>query len=137
LDRVIADVVERELFRAGERGFVLAGAWKLDRRRRPANPRGFGFDSAARRIERRHAGSMFLVWATRICPVAASTADEEVAAWPTPSIGEVRGTSVGAAPETLLWPCQRSVGLRGLPLARPRTDRPVEADVDAILRTRQ
>jgi hypothetical protein len=133
LDRVIADVVDKEVFGRGENALLLADYWKLDRRRRPANPDGYGFDSAARRIERRHPRSLFLVWALRVCRVADSNADALIAAWPVPSIADILGTSVGSAPETLLWNCVKPPGLRGLPLARPRVDRHVEDDVDAIL----
>jgi hypothetical protein len=136
LDRVVADVVEREVFRRGENALLLAGDWKLDRRRRPANPSGYGFDSAARRIERRHPGSLFLVWAQKVCPIATSSADEIVARWQPPAIADIRGTSVGLAPEALLWDCVKGSTLRGLPLARPTLNRHVEEDVDAILTVR-
>ncbi|MFL5914858.1 MAG: hypothetical protein ACJ752_04375 [Gaiellaceae bacterium] len=133
LDRVVAEVVERNIFRRHEKALLLAGPEKLDRRRRPANPAGYGFDSAARRIERRHPGSLFIVWAMNVCPTADSTADELIASWARPRMADIRGTSVGAAPETLLWGCRGS-GLRGLPLAPAKADRPVERDVDAIIK---
>jgi hypothetical protein len=132
LDRVIADVVEKEVFRRNQNALLLAGFWKLDRRRRPANPKGFGFDSAARRIEARHPGSLFLAWALPPCPTAGSIADELIAGWRPPAIADIRGSSVGAAPETLLWSCAGGA-LNGLPLARPSVGRHVEDDVDAIL----
>jgi hypothetical protein len=126
-------VVEREVFRRGANALLLAGYEKLDRRRRPANPGGYGFNSAIRRIERRHPGGVFLVWAPRVCPIAGSNADEVIRSWRPPAIADIRGTSVGVAPETLLWGCIKGSGIRGLPLARPRLDRHVEDDVDAIL----
>ena len=132
LDRTIAQVVEREVFRRHENALLLAGFWKLDRRRRPPNPDGYGIDSAARRIERRHPRSLFLVWATKVCPLAASPADEVIARWPRPAIADIHGTSVGLAPETLLWSCAGGT-VRGLRLARPSADRHVEDDVDAVL----
>jgi hypothetical protein len=132
LDRVVAQVVEKYVFRGRQNALLLAGYEKLDRRRRPANPAGYGFDSAARRIERRHPGALFIAWAMKVCPIAGST-DDLIGSWPAPRMADIKGTSVGAAPETLLWGCRGS-GLRGLPLARPRLDRPVEDDVDAIIR---
>jgi hypothetical protein len=133
LDRVVEQVVEKQVFRRHVNALLLAGYEKLDRRRRPANPDGYGFDSAARRIERRHPGSLYLIWAMRVCRIDDSTADDVVARWPRPAIADIRGTSVGSAPETLLWGCVRGSGIRGLPLAKPRADRHVEQDVDAIL----
>ena len=134
LDRVVAEVVERDVFRRNERALLLAGGWKLDRRRRPANPGGYRLDSAARRIEQRHPGSLFVAWALRICRSDDSNADELIASWRAPTIARIGGTSVGEAPETLIWGCRKRFGLRGLPLAKPRADRPLEADVDAILK---
>ena len=131
LDRVVAQVVEKEVFRRHLNALVLAGFWKLDRRRRPPNPDGYGVDSAARRIERRHPRSLFLVWATKVCPLARS-ADEVIARWRRPAMADVRGASVGSAPETLLWSCAGGT-VRGLRLARPSADRHVEDDVDAVL----
>lgn len=132
LDGTIVQVVERELYGRHRSGLLLAGSWKLDRRRRPSDPQGHGLDSAARRIERRHPGSLYLVWARKTCRVADSRADELVREWPRPAFAEIRGTSVGAAPETLLWTCVGAAG-RGMLAAKPSRDRPVEDDVDAIL----
>src|SRR5919198_1254452 len=133
LDRVVAEVVERDVLRRNERALLLAGEWKLDRRRRPANPGGYGLDSAARRIEQRHPGSLFVAWALRICRSDDSNADELIASWRAPTIARIGGTSVGEAPETLIWGCRKRFGLRGLPLAKPRADRPLEPDADLYL----
>jgi hypothetical protein len=136
LDRVIAEVIEEEVFQRGENALLLAAHWKLDRRRRPSNPRGFGFDSAVRRIERRHPGTVFLAWGLKVCTLPHSPADEVVARWPAPAMAEIHGTSVGAAPETLLWSCVKDSGLRGLALARPSVGRTVDENVDAIIALR-
>jgi hypothetical protein len=133
LDRTIADVVEKEVFQRHEHALLLAAYWKLDRRARPTDARGYGVDSAARRIERRHPGSLFLAWAVRVCPSAMTNADDLVHSWRAPALADIRGTSVGFAPETLLWRCVRAP-LHGFPIATPSAERHVQDDVDAILK---
>ena len=133
LDRTIADVVEKEVFQRHEHALLLAAYWKLDRRARPTDARGYGIDSAARRIERRHPGRLFLAWTMRICPSAATNADDRVRSWRAPALAAIRGTSVGFGPETLLWGCVPAP-LHGFPIARPSPERHVQDDVDAILK---